>query len=78
MAHVFALRGDAGFSSRNSDYIGAADAEIDYMLKNGQQDWYPAAWALPLTLVNQALDYSARPGQRRPSLPGIMTVAMKL
>lgn len=58
--------GDAGFSSRNPDYVGAANAEIDYMLKNGQQDWYPAAWALPLTLVNQALDYFHSTGTAPP------------
>lgn len=58
--------GDAGFSSRNPDYAGDASAEIDYVLMNGQQDWYPASWALPLSRLNQALDYFRSTGRMSP------------
>ena len=37
--------GDAGFSSRNVAYSGSPEAEIEYMLSNGQVDRYPASWA---------------------------------
>ncbi|NRP85260.1 hypothetical protein GFPCMMHI_01145 [Ensifer adhaerens] len=47
---------DAGFSSRSPDYV----------MMNGQQDWYPASWALPLSLLNQALDYFRSTGAMPP------------
>lgn len=49
--------GDTGFSSRNPNYTGDPSSEIDYILSNGQQDWYPAAWALPVEKVREALEY---------------------
>jgi Immunity protein Imm1 len=49
--------GDAGFSSRNPDYDGPPDAEIEYELSNGQHDCYPASWALPVKEVRRALDF---------------------
>lgn len=52
--------GDAGFSSRNPDYAGPADATLEYYLSNGQRDVYPLAWALPLDEVRRALDYFKR------------------
>jgi len=54
--------GDAGFSSRNPSYIGAPDAQIRYVLSNGQVDSYPAAWALPIATVEQALFFFRRHG----------------
>jgi hypothetical protein len=32
--------GDSGFSSRNPDYDGPAEAQIEYRLSNGQHDLY--------------------------------------
>lgn len=52
--------GDAGFSSRNPDYAGPIDAEIEYYLSNGQRDTYPASWALPVADVQRALEYFKR------------------
>jgi hypothetical protein len=52
--------GDAGFSSRNPSYSGPPTAEIEYKLDNGQHDSYPAAWALPIAEVQQALEYFRR------------------
>jgi hypothetical protein len=49
--------GDAGFSSRDPDYAGPADAEVEYRLSNGQRDSYPASWALPVAEVRRALAY---------------------
>lgn len=56
--------GDAGFSSRNPEYTGPADAEIEYYLRNGQWDTYPASWALPVAEVRRALEYFER--EQRP------------
>ncbi len=49
--------GDPGFSSRNPAYSGPPDALINYVLTNGQLDEYPAAWALPVTVIGRALAY---------------------
>jgi hypothetical protein len=49
--------GDAGFSSRNPDYAGPADAMIEYRLANGDTDEYPASWSLPIDAVERALEY---------------------
>jgi hypothetical protein len=46
--------GDPGFSSRNPSYSGDPKAMIEYDCA-GQQDWYPAAWALPRDRVLAAL-----------------------
>jgi hypothetical protein len=58
--------GDSGFSSRNPDYDGPEDAEIDYILSNGQRDFYPASWALPLAIVERALEHFRATGERAP------------
>lgn len=52
--------GDAGFSSRNPAYSGPPDAEIEYMLSNGQVDRYPASWAYSQGEVCAALETFAR------------------
>lgn len=52
--------GDAGFSSRNPGYSGPPNAEIEYMLGNGQVDRYPAAWAYSRAQVFDALHSFAR------------------
>ncbi len=49
--------GDAGFSTRNPSYSGSPDALIDYRLDNGQRDRYPAAWALPVSEIERALQH---------------------
>ncbi|MBI1373007.1 MAG: hypothetical protein GC159_09625 [Phycisphaera sp.] len=49
--------GDAGFSSRNPNYDGNPEAMIEYHLSNGQHDEYPRAWALPISTIEQALEY---------------------
>ena len=58
--------GDYGFSSRNPDYDGPPDAEIEYYLSNGQRDLYPASWALPVAEVRRALAYFERAHERSP------------
>ena len=66
LAWIMYLRepGDAGFSSRNPGYSGPKDAMIEYYLDNGQCDEYPAAWALPIEVVLEAMDFFRR--ERRP------------
>ena len=49
--------GDAGFSSQNPNYSGPADATIEYRLSNGQQDEYPASWALSVAEIERALNF---------------------
>ena len=65
--------GDAGFSSRNTAFDVSAAAQsspasvsrfggglvpvIEYRLSNGQDDRYPASWALPEKEVMRALEY---------------------
>lgn len=49
--------GDAGFSSRNPEYVGSDDETMEFYLSNGQLDKYPLAWVLPMDQVKRALDY---------------------
>jgi hypothetical protein len=58
--------GDSGFSSRNPAYDGPPDAKIEYLLNNGQEDLYPASWALPIAEVRRALEYFEREHRRPP------------
>jgi hypothetical protein len=58
--------GDAGFSSRNLDYEGEADAMLEYRLGNGQHDLYPAQWALPESRAIKALEYFVECQRRAP------------
>lgn len=62
----FRYSGDSGFSSRNPNYDGPPDAEIEYELSNGQHDFYPASWALPVAEVRRALEHFHREHQRPP------------
>ncbi len=52
--------GDAWFSSQIPNYTGSADAQIEYYLSIGQYDTYPASWALPVEVVQRALEFFAR------------------
>ncbi|MDY6920513.1 MAG: Imm1 family immunity protein [Pseudomonadota bacterium] len=45
--------GDAGYSTRNPDESSKDD--IEYMLSNGQMDYYPKKWAYPIVRLKQAL-----------------------
>ncbi|MFA5952930.1 MAG: Imm1 family immunity protein [Hyphomicrobium sp.] len=56
-------KGDPGFSSRNPDYQGAESANIDYALSNGQRDEYPASWALPIEVIDRALEHFRKEGR---------------
>ena len=49
--------GDAGFSTRNPSYSGSPESKIHYRLDNGQHDTYPAAWALPVSEIQRALEH---------------------
>jgi hypothetical protein len=42
--------GSLGFTSRNPAYAGAPDAQIEFLLANGQLDEHPAAWTYPLSV----------------------------
>jgi hypothetical protein len=60
--------GDSGFSSRNPNYDGSADDQIEYRLDNGQHDLYPASWALPVEEVRRAIEYFENKHQRPPNI----------
>jgi len=47
--------GDAGFSSRNFGYAGPPDAEMEFMLSNGQPDRHPVAWTYSRAEVLEAV-----------------------
>lgn len=49
--------GDYGLSSRNPDYNGSDDETMKFTLSNGQVDYYPLSWVLPIETVNKALLY---------------------
>jgi hypothetical protein len=56
--------GDTGFTSRNPAYAGSLHEVVKYRLSNGQVDEYPAHWALPLLVVEQALEYFRSTGRQ--------------
>lgn len=45
------------FSSRNPDYKGDNNKLLDFSLENGQLDYYPLSWCLPLSTIEKALIY---------------------
>lgn len=45
------------FHSHNPEYFGDESATLDFVLDNGQLDYYPLSWCLPLEIINQALAY---------------------
>lgn len=52
--------------SGNPDYAGDPTATISYRLVNGQEDSYPASWALPIATVESALQHFRATGERPP------------
>ena len=55
--------GDAGFSSRNPDYVGPKDARVTFRLSNGQPDEFPAEWCYPLPVVERAIEHFVTTGK---------------
>ncbi len=49
--------GDGGFSSRNPDYDGPEDKELEFYLENGQRDFYPLSWCLPIETINRGMEF---------------------
>jgi len=54
---------DPGYSSRNLEYAGPLEKNIEYILENGQLDHYPAAWAYPTSTIMQAIEYFKSEGR---------------
>jgi hypothetical protein len=46
---------EAGLCTRNMEYKGNFDDEIEYVLDNGQEDLYPVRWAIGVTEIYTAL-----------------------
>jgi hypothetical protein len=49
------FEGDAGFISLNPEYHGPSNAQIEYVVGQGQVDRYPSEWAYPRTAIVSAL-----------------------
>ena len=45
------------FISRNPDYTGPEDATMEFYLSNGQLDYYPLSYVIPIEQVTKALEY---------------------
>jgi hypothetical protein len=60
--------GDAGFSSRNPNYVGPDEATLSFRLSNGQVDEYPVAWTLPKATWLAALQHFAETGGLLPDI----------
>jgi hypothetical protein len=62
------MHGEVGdcLISRNPRYEGSPEATIEYYLRNGQRDCYPASWALPVADVRLALEHLEREGRLPP------------
>ncbi len=59
--------GSPGYTSRSPSYAGALDAQIEFLLANGQMDEYPAQWTLPLSFgCAVCRDFIVRQGARSP------------
>jgi ribosome maturation factor RimP len=56
--------GEPGFSSRSPRYTGSQDARLTFTLWNGQEDEYPASWAVPGEDATRALEHYFLTGQR--------------
>jgi len=64
---VLLLSGDEGeprLSSRNPRFKGSQDARLSFTLVTGQQDDYPASWAVPGEDATRALEHYFLTGQR--------------
>ena len=57
-------KGDAGFSTRDPDYVGPEDAMLTYTLENGQQDEYPTSWTIPIEEAIRVVQYFSRTGDK--------------
>lgn len=55
--YYFRFDGDPSLISNNPDYDGPSEATIEYELSNGQHDFYPASWALPIATLEAAFDF---------------------
>jgi hypothetical protein len=60
--------GDAGFTTRNPDYVGPDDATVSYVLTNGQEDAYPTSWAITTGAALRALEHFFATTARAPGL----------
>ncbi len=58
------FEGDEGLHS--VDLECQDDGESDFLLNNGQLDRYPTAWALPVEIVDRALEHFERTGEAAP------------
>lgn len=58
--------GDAGFSSRNPLFEGDQEEMMEFLLCNGQADFYPLSWVLPIDQIDKAIAYFEETKQQPP------------
>jgi len=56
--------GERRFSSRSPRPTGSPDARLSFTLANGQEEEYPASWAVPGEDATRALEHYFLTGQR--------------
>jgi ribosome maturation factor RimP len=56
--------GDPRFSSRSPRATGSPDARLSFTLSSGEEDEYPASWAVPGEDATRALEHYFLTGQR--------------
>jgi ribosome maturation factor RimP len=61
---LIGAEGEPGFSSRNPKFKGNQDARLTFTLVNGQEEEYPASWAVPGEDATRALEHWFFTGQR--------------
>lgn len=48
---------DVGFRSHDPSFPGPDDPLLPYTLDNGQVDWYPRSWTIPVDEALRAIAY---------------------
>ena len=68
LTHLRHHDGDSGFSSRDPEHSGSEDWDdvLPFMLSNGQEDEYPAAWTIARDVAYLALEHFMVTGERAP------------
>jgi hypothetical protein len=58
--------GSEGLQSVNADIAGDSQSVRQYRLSNGQMDEYPESWAIPESVIVDALEYFVDHGEPAP------------
>ena len=56
------FEGDAGFATKNPQI--SSNKDVEYVLNNGQKDWYPENWTYSVKILAQAMQSFLRNNQQ--------------